>query len=417
MRLALFTTTAAAAALLTAQPASADTVADWWDFAARISTPYQPSAGGPRTPDQDRAPTRAALAMFEALNAIDRRYESYLNFPAGDPTASQDAAAATAAYRVLLAAFPGQKSALEESYAMAMANLADGPAREAGRLIGEAAATAALAVGGIDPAIVQEPYRPRTAPGEWISTPLPQIEPYMSAYRPWVIESAAALRSPPPPPLTSPIWTRDYEEVRRLGAKASTERTPQQTLIARYRQAFDLTPSLRLAAEAPGRTPVQNARMFALYQMAFDDAALAMIAAKFHYNYWRPITAIRNGAADGNDATPADPAWVPLLGTPNFPEYPCGHCTVAAAAAEVMSAEVGERPRGGVRVGSQGVPLSAIQAVPGWNQWEQEVSDSRIYGGVHYRFSNEAGQQIGRRAARMVLEKVMRPLPARAKRR
>ena len=416
MRKALYAT-AAAAALLAAQPASADIVADWWDFAARMSTPYQPSASGVRTPDQDRAPTRAALAMFEALNAIDRRYESYLGFPAGDPAASQEAAAVTAAYRVLLAAFPAQKTALEESYTMAMANIPEGPKREAGRLIGEAAATAALAAGGIDPAIVQEPYRPRTSPGEWISTPLPQIEPYMAAFRTWVIPSAAALRPAPPPALTSPVWARDYEEVRRLGAKVSTERTQQQTLIARYRQAFDLTPSLRLAADAPGRTPVQNARMFALYQMAFDDSAVAMIAAKFHYNYWRPITAIRNGATDGNDSTAADPAWVPLLGTPNFPEYPCGHCTVAAAAAEVMSAEVGERPAGGVRVASQGVPLSAVQTLPSWNQWAREVSDSRIYGGVHFRFSNEAGEQIGRRAARMVLEKAMRPLPTKAKRR
>ena len=417
MRQALYMTAAAAAALLAAQPASADTVADWWDFAARMSTPYQPSAAGVRTPDQDRAPTRAALAMFEALNAIDRRYESYLDFPAGDPSASQDAAAATAAYRVLLTAFPAQKTALEESYAMAMANIAEGPKREAGRLIGEAAAAAALAAGGIDPAIVQEPYRPRTTPGEWISTPLPQIEPYMAAFRTWVIPSAASLRPAPPPAITSPIWARDYEEVRRLGAKASTERTLQQTLIARYRQAFDLTPSLRLAADAPGRSPVQNARMFALYQMAFDDSAVAMIAAKFHYNYWRPITAIRNGATDGNDATAPDPAWVPLLGTPNFPEYPCGHCTVAAAAAEVMSAEVGERPAQGVRVASQGVPLSAVQILPSWNQWAQEVSDSRIYGGVHYRFSNEAGEQIGRRAARMVLDKAMRPLPGKGRRR
>ena len=156
--------------------------------------------------------------------------------------------------------------------------------------------------------------------------------------------------------------------------------------------------------------------MFAVYQMAFDDAALAMIAAKFHYNYWRPITAIRNGAADGNDATPADPAWVPLLGTPNFPEYPCGHCTVAAAIAEVMTAEVGPRPAAGVRVGSQAVPLSVVQVLPSWDEWAQQVSDSRIYGGVHYRFSNEAGEQIGRRAARIVLERVMRPLPRRARR-
>jgi len=406
----LYLATAATAALAFAQPARADPVTDWWEFANRIGNSLQ---GSPmRTPDQERATTRTALAMFEAVNAIDRRYESYLNFPAGDESASQDAAAATAAYKVLHHHHPAQRAALDESYAIAMAEVRDERAREAGRLIGEAAATAAIAAGGIDPAIAQEPYRPRTTAGEWIATGLPQIEPHMSAFRPWVIPSAAALRPPPPPALTSPVWARDYEEVRRLGGRTSTERTARQTLVARYRQAFDLTPSMRLAADAPGRRPVQNARMFALYQMAFDDAALAMIVAKFHYNYWRPITAIRNGAADGNDATQPDPAWTPLLGTPNFPEYPCGHCTVAAAAAEVMTAETGPRPAGGVRVSSQAIPLSAVQVLPSWDEWAQQVSDSRIYGGVHYRFSNDAGDAIGRRAARMVLESAMRPLPA-----
>ena len=240
----------------------------------------------------------------------------------------------------------------------------------------------------------------------------------MSTFRPWVIRSADALRPPPPPALTGAVWTRDYEEVRRLGGRASTERTPYQTLVARYRQAFDTTPSMRLVADAPGRRPVQNARMFAVYQMAFDDAALAMIAAKFHYNYWRPITAIRNGASDGNDLTPADAGWMPLLTTPNFPEYPCGHCTIAAAIAEVMTAEVGDRPASGVRVMSSAViPNSVVQVLPSWDEWAREVSDSRIYGGVHYRFSNEAGEQIGRRAARMVLDTVMQPLPAPKRRR
>jgi hypothetical protein len=310
-----------------------------------------------------------------------------------------------------------QKNSLDENYAIAMDAIADGPAKEAGRQLGERAAAAAMTVGGIDSTVVQVPYRPRTTPGEWISTPLPDIPPYMSAFHPWVIPNAEALRPPPPPALNSPRWARDYDEVRRLGGRASTERTPHQTIMARYRQAFDVTPSMRMAANAPGRTPVQNARMFALYQMAFDDAALAMIAAKFHYNFWRPITAIRNGANDGNDATTADPAWLPLLGTPNFPEYPCGHCTVAAVIAEVMKAETGAHPATGVRVTAMAVPNSIVAVLPGWDEWAQEVSDSRTYGGVHYRFSNEAGADIGRRAARMVLERAMRPLPARNTRR
>ena len=404
----------AAVTMATSVPAQADVVCDWMDFAARIAAPSQATG---RTPDQERAMTRTALAIFEALNAIDRRYQSYLNFPAGEATASQEAAAATAAYKVLHHHFPHARTALDESYALTMAGITDERSREAGRLIGERAAAAAIAAGGVDPAVAPIPFRPSTTPGVWIGGSLPSLEPYWATFRPWVIPSADALRPPPPVALNSERWARDYAEVRRLGARNSSERTPYQTLVARYRQAFDVMPVMRQVADAPGRTAVQNARMFAVYQMAFDDAAQAMVVAKLHYNYWRPITAIRNGESDGNDATAPDPNWVPLLATPNFSEYPCGHCTVAAAIAEVMSAEMGNRPPGGVRVISQAIPLSAVQTLPSWDAWAQEVSDSRIFGGVHYRFSNEAGEQIGRRAARMVLARALQPLPARRTRR
>lgn len=398
----------AAGALLFAQPAAADTVCDWWEFAGKIAGP----PGSQPTPDGQRAVSRASLAMFEAVNAIDRRYRSYLEFPAGDPKASQDAAAATAAYRVLLHHFPSQKTTLEESYLVAMAAVPETAAREAGRLVGEAAAQAAMSAGGIDPALTQSPYRPRTTPGVWIGASLPGIEPHQAAFRPWAIPSAAALRAPPPPALSSAEWARDYEEVRRTGGKASTERTAHQTLMARYRQSPDVLPAMRAAADAPGRTPVRNARMFALYQMATDDAITAMAESKLHHNFWRPITAIRNGGDDGNPATQPDPAWTPLLSTPNFPEHPCGHCTVAAAGAEVMKAETGPRPSGGVRVGSYTLPNALVQQLPSWDAWVADVSASRIYGGVHYRFANRAGEAIGREAARIVLERVARPLPA-----
>ncbi|HYE47400.1 MAG TPA: vanadium-dependent haloperoxidase [Caulobacter sp.] len=405
----------AAAALAVAQPAAADTVSDWWEFATKISNASQPPPGSGRTPDGERALTRASLAMFEAANAIDRRYESYLGVPAGDPAASQEAAIITAAYKVLVHHFPTQKAALDDSYGLAMAALPDGPAKEAGRLIGEQAAAASLTAGGLDPAKTPVPYRPVTRPGQWTATGLPSIDPYFSTFKPWGAgNDEAALRPPPPVALTSERWARDYEEIRRLGGKTGSERTPHQTLMARYRQAPDLAPAVRLAADAPGRTPVQNARMIALYQMAGDDAAYAMGATKAHYDFWRPITAIRNGDQDGNDATPRDAAWTPLLGTPNFAEYPCGHCTYAAAIAEVMKEETGAAPSYGVRVGSQAIPNSVMQVLPSWDRWVQEVSDSRIYGGVHFRFSNEAGETVGRRAARNLLATAMRPLPAKA---
>jgi hypothetical protein len=269
----------------------------------------------------------------------------------------------------------------------------------------------------VDPTVPQPPYRPRTEPGQWIGAALPSLEPYWFALKPWVIGSVDALRPPPPPALTSARYARDLEEVRRLGGRNSRERTPHQTLIARYRQGYDLSPSVRLAAEAPGRRQVDNARLLALYQMATDDAIQAMAAAKLHYNYWRPITAIRNGDQDGNEATQHDPAWTPLLPTPNFSEYPCGHCTAAAAQAEVLKLAAGIPPAEGVRVASTGNPNAVVQTVASWDELVRQVSDSRMFGGVHYRFSNEAGEEIGRRAARMVLERALRPLPAAQRRR
>lgn len=411
MRTALMT---AALIMATAAPANADIVSDWMDFTNKIAMPYQSSAGAPRTPDQERAATRAALAMFEALNALDRRYESYLKIPAAaDKSASPDAAAATAVHRVLLQHFPAQKAALDERYAKAMAAVADEKRRAAGQRLGEAAAQAAMTAGGIDPNIPQPPYVPRTTPGVWVATALPTIEPSMAAYKPWAIPSAEALRSPPPPPLSSERWARDYNEVKRLGGKVAPERTPRQTAIARLRIGPDVSPAMRLAANAPGRTPVKNARMFLLHQMALDDAVIAMSAAKLHYNYWRPITAIRGGADDGNPATVPDPTWLPLLPTPNFPEYPCGHCMFAGAVAEVMTAEVGAKPATGVQVASQMSPDAPIQPLPSWDDWVREVNDSRIYAGAHFRFANEAGEAIGRQAARAVLAKVARPLGRR----
>ena len=404
---------AAAAVLAWPQAAYADAVTDWWEIANRHYQAGQASPG-PRGPDAERASTRTALAMFEAVNAIDRRYESYLGFPAADPNTSQAAAAATAAFKVLLQHYPANKTTLEESYAMVMAAIPDSPAKEAGKEIGERAAQAAVAANGIDAATPQPPYRPRTRPGEWIGTSIPSLEPYWHALKPWVMP-ADQLMPPSPPPLGSERYARDLEEVRRLGGKDSKERTPEQTLIARYRQGYDLSPMVRYIADRPGRAQVDNARLLALYQMAFDDAVQAMIVAKYRYDFWRPVTAIRNADRDGNDATRHDPAWMPLLPNPNFQEYPCGHCTAAAAQAEVLKLEGGLPANTPVRVAAGGNPNMVVQTVRSWADLVRQVSDSRMLGGVHYRFSNDAGEEIGRRAARMVVENALRPLRPRSR--
>jgi len=405
---------AAAAALAVPAPACADTVTDWWEIGHRYSLASQSSPGS-QPPDAQRALSRTALAMFEAVNAIDRRYESYLGLPTSNPAASQDAAAATAAYKILLKHYPSNKTALDESYAMVMAEIPDGPAKAAGREIGERAAEAALAAGGIDPAIPQPPYRPRTRPGEWIHTSIPSLEPYWYAFKPW-LTPPDRLMPPPPPALTSERYARDYEEVRRLGGKDSKERTPEQTLIARYRQGYDLSPTVRYITDRPGRRQVDNARLLALYQMAFDDAVQAMIVAKFRYDFWRPVTAIRNGDRDGNDATQHDPNWLPLLPNPNFQEYPCGHCTAVAVQAEVLKLARGLPPNTPVRVAVGMNRDMTQQTVRSWDEIVRQVSDSRMLGGVHYRFSNEAGEEIGRQAARLAVDSILKPLPGKKKR-
>jgi hypothetical protein len=399
----------AAVAVLAAQPASADTVTDWWEVSNRYYGAGQ-AAPGPRTADMERASARTAIAMFEAVNAIDRRYESYLGIQPGDPKASQDAAAATAAYKVLLHHYPANKTALDDSHLMAMDGIPAGPARDMGQAIGEQAAVAAIAANGVVASIAQPPYRPRTSPGAWIGAALPSLDSYWLALKPWAFGSPDELRPPPPPPVNSETYGRDVEEVRRLGAKASKERTPKQTIIARYRQGFDPSPAIRMATDAPGRRQVDNARLLALYQLAFDDAVQGMIAAKIHYDFWRPLTAIRNADQDDNPATTHDPNWTPLLGTPNFQEYPCGHCAAVAAQAEVMKALGGLPSSTPIRVASPGNPNSAIQRVANWDELVRQVSDSRMLGGVHYRFSNEAGEQIGRKAAHQVMQELLRPL-------
>ena len=404
---------AALTSAIAATPAKADIICEWMDFAARTQTAAAPSGpGAPSglTGEHDRAQTQVALAMFEALNAIDRRYQSYLGFPQAASGASQEAAAATAAYHVLLSHFPSQKTAIEESYSMTLQGVRDASALEAGRKIGAEAAAAALRAGGMDPAIAPTPYLPQAPVGVWVPTQLPVFSPAYMTLKPWIIEHADAVRPGPPPALTSERYARDLDEVKRLGGKGSSSRTPHQTLMARYRITPDMMPALRMVADGKGRRPVENARLFTLFNMVNDDALLAIGEAKLHYNYWRPVTAIRNAEKDGNPATAAEPGWEPLINTPNHPEYPCGHCIMAASTAELMKLEYGNKPDWGVRVASRSLPNAAVQVLPDWDKWAEEVSFSRTLGGVHYRFSNEAAEEMGRKISRLAVQKHMRPL-------
>ncbi|WP_344696597.1 vanadium-dependent haloperoxidase [Sphingomonas rosea] len=410
MKLLLATTLALGAAM----PVRADTICEWMDF-ARKALPDRPPQGQLtmiRDGQGDHSETKVALAMFEALNAIDHRYKSYVGMPVGSAAADQQTAAMTAATEVLLRLAPGNRTAVQESYDLALAGVAEGQAKADAIAIGKQAAAAVLALPDIDARVKQADYRPLTTPGQWVPTALPVLGPYTVAYRPWILTSASEVRPPAPPALTSARYATDLEEVRRLGAMNSKERTSTQTLMARYRINSDEMPALREMMDQQGRRLVDNARAFALYDMVGDDAGMAMADGKLHYNFWRPITAIRNADKDDNPATSMDSGWVPLINTPMHPEYPCGHCIGAGATAELMTALGGKKPAWGVRIASGSLGTSAVQVTPDWDEWARQVSFSRTLGGVHYRFSNEAGEAMGRKVARLGLERVLQPLPA-----
>jgi hypothetical protein len=391
-----------AAAPLT--PAGADLVTNWADYALKLGTAGEASAEALPTNSQ------LAAAMFEAANAIDPRYESLLGLPQVTAEASSDVAVIVAARDVLLAHYPAKRDRIEENAAFALDALKVSPtARANGEQVGAMAARLALGRGLLDTKVTLRDYRPRTSPGVWVATALPVYQPYYQAMQPWAIGRVDAIRPAPPPDLKSERYARDFNEVKRLGGTKSTERTPHQSLMARYRITPDLIPTVRKIAGTPGRRTVDNARLLALLWIGEYDAGLAMGDAKMHYNFWRPITSIRNADEDGNPATAPDPSWTPMINTPNHPEYPCGHCGYAAVVAGVLKAEVGNRPPDGVEVASRSIEDAVTMRMDSFDEWVSEVSYSRTLGGVHYRFSNEAGEEIGRRAAAAVLQ-LMKPL-------
>jgi hypothetical protein len=391
--------------LLSSSEVRADTVCNWIETAVAATDP-RPMEG--REPEQMAIRTRVALAMFEALNAISPQYESYLGIRRTTKRASLDAAAATAAYEVLLARSPGFRDLLDAAYLVSRSTAKDQEEWEAGRQIGRLAAKAALERPPIDPNVTQKPYRPRTSPGVWVMTGLPYYQPIDLAQKPWVLKGASAIRPSSPPALNSQRWARDYDEVKQIGAKKSATRSPYQTLLVRFWASPDIGTLLRGLANAPGRSLLQNARLFTLAYMALDDAGLAAAEAKMHYEFWRPITAIRNGDADGNAATTPDPGWEPLLNTPDHPEFPCAHCVNASALATVLSAEFGPTPVGGVRFVKRQMP-GVVLTLPSFQAYVAATSQSRISAGVHYRFSTDAGDEMGKRIGEMVVGSVLLP--------
>jgi PAP2 superfamily len=384
--------------------ASADVVADWDARASEVTFDARMGA-----PPANRVMALVQTAVFEAVNAITRRYPSGRTTPDAPPGASVEAAVAAASRATLVALVPSRKEAIDATYQAVMAALKDGPGKTAGVTVGEKAAAAILAARADDGAAAGESYRPLATPGAWVPTTLPVV-PQWPQRKPWLMTGPAQFRPGPPPGLTSERWARDYAEVKELGGKTSARRTPEQTEIARFWEATG--PSLyhgvvRSIALSPGREVTQNARLYAAVTQATDDAMIAVFDAKYRYGFWRPITAIRNGDLDGNDATDRDPSWTPFIDTPMHPEYPCAHCIVAGAVGAVLRAEVGS----GVMPTLTTTSPTAIGGARSWTSIDDfvaEVSAARIYDGVHYRNSAEVGAAMGRQIGALAAERLLR---------
>jgi hypothetical protein len=390
-----------AISLLAAPIAKGDVVTDWNVKANAIA-----AAAKLPPPPAYRTMAMVQTAVYESVNAITRRYapgQLRLESASG---ASVDAAVAAANRAMLSKLVPSQQAAIDNDYQSALSAIPDGPAKTAGIAMGEQASAGVFAWRGEDGAAVPETYRPHAEPGAYVPTIIPAT-PQWAQRKPWLMASADQFRPGPPPSLKGDLWARDYNETKALGARNSTLRTPEQTDVARFWEAT--APGIyfgvvRSIAATPGRELTQNARLLAVAGQAMDDAMVSVFDAMYHYEFWRPVTAIRNGDKDCNGETERDGAWLPFIDTPMHPEYPCAHCSLAGAVGAVLHAEIGRGSTPPLST-SSGTAPGAARSWAKIDDFVREVADARIYDGVHYRTSTEVGTAMGRKVGELAAAK------------
>jgi hypothetical protein len=339
-------------------------------------------------------------AVYDAVNSIDERYEPYLVEVRARDWYSKDAAAATAAYRVLLGIVPAQEPTLTPLYNASLASVPAGSAKDGGIRVGEVAAAAMLADRKNDGRFGSYRFPAPTTPsvGEWRPV-LPNFGNDPAAWikdvRPFLIREPVV--GPPAYPLTSRKYAREFDEVKSVGSMNSTTRTADQTDQARFwmegpqpwtRAARQLAIDHRLRS-------IESARMFAMQYMTGADALISVWNGKAHYLFWRPITAIREAADDDNPATQADTGWLPLIATPPYPDQPSGLSAVSAAMCEALEEVFGNR----VRFSVNSISSNTTRSYRSFDDAVDEVIDARVYSGIHFRKADEDGAEIGRDVA------------------
>ena len=384
-----------------ASSARADLASDW---DARASAVASVAGMG------ERELAIVDIAMFDAVNGIRRVYRPYLVHEAPPRPASPEAAAASAAATALAALHPLRA---QEFQAALQADLAELKAPSAdldrGVRYGAAVAQRVLAARTHDGADAADNYRPRTQPGRYVPTAA-MVAATWPSMPPFVIERPEQFRPGPPVALASAEWAADYNEIKAVGARDSATRTAAQTETAKFwlmTGAPAYHPLARQIVAARHMNLTDATRFLALYAAALTDAYIAVFDAKYHYEFWRPLTAIRNGDIDDNPATDINPTWQPLDTTPLHPEYPCAHCIESGAAAAVIESVLGSAPLPQLTLTSSTMPgvthrWSDLQA------FTDEVANARIWAGFHYRSSTVVGTAMGRDLGRYVAAKFAR---------
>jgi hypothetical protein len=392
---------------------SADAVADW--NAIAVQATITGSRSGP-SGVLDIAMVQAAV--YDAVQAIERRYEPYyveIKEASGSPVA----AAAKAAHDVLVNRFPSQSMFLDMTYQQYLFNhgLAD---TDPGVAVGAAAASGIIALRACDgsfPVVAPPPFIGGTDPGVWRPTPpgfSPMAVPWLGSVTPFTMTRPSQFRAAPPPALTSGRYARDYNEVKVLGALNDSARTPEQTDIAHFWAGNTLViwnRALRDIANAHVDNIGESARLFALADMAIADALITSWNDKTHYVFWRPITAIREADNDGNPQTASDSGWLSLINTPNYPDYTSGAVNFATAATRALKQFFGtDRITFSVTTTNLGPTVQDTRTYERFSDAAQEVVDARVYAGIHFRFADEAARKEGRQVADWAFRHFLRPV-------
>lgn len=372
---------------------------------------------------QARSAAVVHLAVFEAVNSIDRRYRSYLNALPPAPGASQEAAVVAAAHGVLRAYVPSSAASLDQSRVASLAEIADGPAKLAGIAAGEAAAATLVAYRANDGSTPPEFHMPESVePGEWQLTPgcppAGGVLLHWGRVTPFGLRSIAPFRSAPPPPLGSRRYARDFNEVKAVGSADSTMRPEGRAEVARFYNVVlavaTWNPVVRDVATMKGLSLAKSARLYALLNMAMSDALVAVMDTKYDYRFWRPLTAIHAAGSDDNPKTEPDAAFTPYIPTPCFPSYGSAHASAAHAARVVAEAHFGE-DFPAVALANPLVPDVTLE-YDTFEDITDDIDDARVYGGIHFRFDQRAGGRQGRRIGAWVNAHNLQPLRGKGKR-